>query len=126
MPNISAQKRRAALLRGFEGSGLSMAEFCRRRKIGYSTMAAWRKAAGRREAAPPFVEVEAVAVPPSVRDCPGAARGEGLPGHAGAVLAEVVGMVSFTRGYRSAPNTQPSEELPLFEHVNPAGVVVPQ
>ena len=67
-----------------------MAEFCRRRKIGYSTMAAWRKA-GRREAAASFVEVEtAAAAAPSVRDCPGAARGEGLPWHAGAVLAELV------------------------------------
>ena len=90
MPNISAQKRRAALLREFEGSGLSMAEFCRRRKTGYSTMAAWRRAAGRREAAPSFVEVETVAAAPSGHDFPGAARGERLPWHAGAVLAELV------------------------------------
>ena len=89
MPDISAQKRRAALLREFEGSGLPMAEFCRRRKIGYSTMSAWRKA-GRREAAASFVEVETAAAAPSVHDCPGVARGKGLQGHAGAVLAELV------------------------------------
>ncbi len=47
-----------ALLREFEGSGLSMAEFCRRREVGYSTMAAWRRAGRMRAAA--FVEVEAV------------------------------------------------------------------
>ena len=45
-----------ALLREFEGSGLTMAEFCRRRKVGYSTMAAWRRSARRGGAA--FVEVE--------------------------------------------------------------------
>lgn len=55
-----------ALLREFEGSGLSMAEFCRRREVAYSTMMAWRRAGrqevprqGRRAA---FVEVEAVGV----------------------------------------------------------------
>ena len=45
-----------ALLREFERSGLSMAEFCRRREVGYSTMAAWRRSGRRGTAA--FVEVE--------------------------------------------------------------------
>ena len=31
MRSVSAEKRRVALLREFEGCGLSMAEFCRRR-----------------------------------------------------------------------------------------------
>jgi transposase-like protein len=59
MRRISAGKdRRVALLREFEGSGLSMAEFCRRREVGYSTMAAWRRAWRTGSAA--FVEVEPV------------------------------------------------------------------
>ena len=73
-----------ALLREFEGSGLTMAEFCRRRKVGYSTMAAWRRSARRGGAA--FVEVE-----PLESVAPSAARSTGslcaelmLPG--GAVL----------------------------------------
>lgn len=45
-----------ALLREFERSGLSMAEFCRQREVGYSTMAAWRRSARRGGGA--FVEVE--------------------------------------------------------------------
>ena len=41
MRSISAgEDRRVALLREFERSGLSMAEFCRRREVGYITMAA--------------------------------------------------------------------------------------
>ena len=57
MRSISAQNRRVALLREFEGGGLSMAEFCRRRGLGYSTMMAWRRAWRSRPAAL-FVEVE--------------------------------------------------------------------
>ncbi len=57
MRSISAgEDRRVALLREFERSGLSMAEFCRRRAVGYSTMAAWRRSCRERSAA--FVEVE--------------------------------------------------------------------
>jgi hypothetical protein len=48
--------RRAAVLRELEQSGLSMAEFCRRRDLPYGTVAAWRSGA-RREAVR-FVEVE--------------------------------------------------------------------
>lgn len=47
-----------ALLREFERSGVSMAEFCRRQKVGYSTMAAWRRTCRKRSTA--FVEVEPV------------------------------------------------------------------
>jgi transposase-like protein len=65
MRSISAGKgRRVALLREFERSGLTMAEFCRRREVGYSTMAAWRSSARRGGAA--FVEgepLESVAAP---------------------------------------------------------------
>lgn len=57
MRSISAgEDRRVALLREFEDSGLTMAEFCRRREVGYSTMAAWRRSFRERTAA--FVEVE--------------------------------------------------------------------
>ena len=57
MRSISAENRRVALLREFERSGLSMAEFCRRRGVGYSTMAAWLRAWRSRPTAT-FVEVE--------------------------------------------------------------------
>jgi lambda repressor-like predicted transcriptional regulator len=53
--------RRAAVLRGLERSGLSMAEFCRREELPYSTVAAWRSAQ-RREAGR-FIEVESAGVP---------------------------------------------------------------
>jgi hypothetical protein len=57
MRSISAGKdRRVALLREFEGSGLTMAEFCRRREVGYSTMASWRRSLRGRTNL--FVEVE--------------------------------------------------------------------
>jgi hypothetical protein len=57
MRRISAgEDRRVALLREFERSGLSMAEFRRRREVGYSAMAAWRRSCRERSAA--FVEVE--------------------------------------------------------------------
>ena len=59
MRSILAQNRRAALLREFEGSGLSMAEFCRRRGVRYSTMAAWRRAVPRQPTTA-FIEVEAI------------------------------------------------------------------
>ena len=83
-----------ALLREFERSGLSMAEFCRRREVGYSTMAAWRRACRTRGAA--FVEVEPVERGESMT---GAGRGSlcaelMLPG--GAVLR--VYQINPTRG----------------------------
>ena len=62
-----------ALLREFERSGLSMAEFCRRREVGYSSMAAWRRSARRGTAA--FVEVE-----PLEREPPPGARSTGSTG----------------------------------------------
>ena len=85
MRSISAgEDRRVALLREFERSGLSMAEFCRRREVGYSTMAAWRRSG--RGGTGAFVEVE-----PLECGAPAAARSTGrlcaelvLPG--GAVL----------------------------------------
>ena len=67
MRSIPTQNRRAALLREFEESGLSMAAFCRQWGLGYSTLMAWRRA-GRmnrfeslgHDSAPRFVEIEAV------------------------------------------------------------------
>ena len=63
MAKSSSQERRAAWLRGFEESGLSVAEFCRREGLAYSTVLNWRRLA--REAActpvsPAFVVVEAL------------------------------------------------------------------
>ena len=67
MRSIPTQNRRAALLREFDESGLSMAAFCRQWGLGYSTLAAWRRAAREEHAgstggdsAPRFVEIEAV------------------------------------------------------------------
>jgi transposase-like protein len=51
------EDRRAAVLRELEQSGLSMAEFCRRRDLPYGTVAAWRSTARREPVR--FVEVEA-------------------------------------------------------------------
>ena len=58
--NSAGNDRRVALLREFEGSGLSMAEFCRRREVAYSTMMAWRRACRPCPQPGAFVEVEAV------------------------------------------------------------------
>ena len=51
------QKTRAVWVRRFRGSGLSMAEFCRRHELAYSTMAAWCREA-RGPAGVRFVEVD--------------------------------------------------------------------
>jgi len=56
---IKAHDGRAAMLRALEESGLSMAEFCRRRGLAYTMVAAWRSAERRRAGG--FVEVEAPA-----------------------------------------------------------------
>ena len=45
------------VLRALEQSGLSMAEFCRRRDLPYATVASWRSSARREPVR--FVEVEA-------------------------------------------------------------------
>src|SRR5688572_14454294 len=65
MTQSKARERRAALLREFEISGLSLAEFCRRAGLAYSTVLAWRRKAREEEAAsspasPGFVVVEAL------------------------------------------------------------------
>jgi len=67
MQRSAGEDRRVALLCEFESSGLTMAEFCRRREVGYITMAAWRRSARRGTAA--FVEVEPLesGAPPAVR-----------------------------------------------------------
>lgn len=56
---LKAHDGRAAVLRALESSGLSMAEFCRRRELPYGTVAAWRSSARRKPVR--FVEVEAAA-----------------------------------------------------------------
>ena len=66
-----------------------MAEICRRREVGYSTRAAWRRAA-REDAVPRFVEIEAAVPEPGARRGPaGGGSGEILP-VAGALLAELM------------------------------------
>jgi transposase-like protein len=61
---IKAPDGRAAVLHALEQSGLTMAEFCRRRGLAYATVASWRGAARRRTGA--FVEVDTTepAAPP--------------------------------------------------------------
>jgi len=70
---IKGHDGRAAVLRALEQSGLSMAEFCRRRGLPYATVVSWRGAA--RRAAGRFVEVEtpAAAEPGPAWRNPGAA-----------------------------------------------------
>ena len=61
-------ERRVAVLRDLEGSGLSVAEFCRRRGLAYSTVMAWRCALRRRHPdghGPTFIEVETLDLPPA-------------------------------------------------------------
>lgn len=61
---ISVGKRDEILLR-LEGSGLSVAEFCRRRGLRYGTVMRWRREGRSAKDAPPgraFVEVELDAV----------------------------------------------------------------
>jgi hypothetical protein len=57
--------RRAMVLRELKQSGLSMAEFCRRRDLPYGTVAAWRSTARREPVR--FVEVEAAGTAPAGR-----------------------------------------------------------
>jgi transposase-like protein len=68
MPKINTPEERAALLEQCRSSGLTVAEFCRRRGVGYSTMFKWMGDAGTADRengsraaaaeAPRFVEVE--------------------------------------------------------------------
>ena len=51
------EDHRLAVLRELDGSGLTMAEFCRRRDLPYGTVAAWRSMSRRKPVR--FVEVEA-------------------------------------------------------------------
>jgi len=63
---IKGPDGRAGVLRALERSGLSMAEFCRRRGLAYATVASWRSMA--RRAAADFVEVETELAAPSESD----------------------------------------------------------
>ena len=63
---IKSHDGRAAVLRALKQSGLSMAEFCRRRGLPYATVASWRGAA--RRIAGRFVEVEAPRATGPVRE----------------------------------------------------------
>ena len=74
----------SGLVQTWSQSGLSQAEFCRRREVGYSTMAAWRRSVRRGTAA--FVEVEALerVTPPAGRSTGSLCAELMLPG--GAVL----------------------------------------
>ena len=82
MSITNEQDRRAAVLRELERSGLSMAEFCRRRELCYGTVALWRAQA--RRAGGRFIEVEtADAASPAAREPGGVLCAElTLPGGA--------------------------------------------
>ncbi len=86
MSHSTSRYRRAALLRDLERSGLSVAEFCRRKGIAYSTVAAWR-AAERRLVAPRFVEIETV--PPAAAAAARPERHTPDQRHAAALCAEL-------------------------------------
>ena len=86
MSHSSFRHRRAALLRELELSGLSVAEFCRRKGIACSTVAAWR-AAERRLVAPRFVEIETV--PPTAAAAARPERHTPDLRHAAALCAEL-------------------------------------
>lgn len=79
---IKATDGRAAVLRALEQSGLSMAEFCRRRGLAYGTVALWRSKA--RRAAGRFVEIEPVDARPARESAAVLCAELALPG--GAVL----------------------------------------
>jgi hypothetical protein len=81
----STPQGRGAVLRDLEGSGLSMAEFCRRRGLAYATVAAWRGAARRRRRG--FVEVEAA---DEAGDEPGAVSRAQSGGSGRGLCAELV------------------------------------
>ncbi|MES2706623.1 MAG: hypothetical protein V4726_08480 [Verrucomicrobiota bacterium] len=122
MAKSSSQERRAAWLRGFEESGLSLAEFCRREGLACSTVLNWRRLA--REAASAsvsrdFVVVEALPPepepePPAVSimdECGertvaagGPARNEGFDTEAAAGEA---GAASRTTGDSGPPDPPP-------------------
>lgn len=74
MAKSSTQERRAAWLREFEVSGLSLAEFCRREGLAYSTVLNWRRLARETASAslsPAFVVVEALQPEPEPDASPG-------------------------------------------------------
>lgn len=79
---IKATDGRASVLRALEQSGLSMAEFCRRRGLAYGTVALWRSQA--RRAAGGFIEVEPVNAMPAGESAAVLCAELALPG--GAVL----------------------------------------
>lgn len=74
MRRIKSSDGRAAVLRALDQSGLSMAEYCRRRGLSYGTVATWRSIARRASAAFVEVEPEVTTVPLSAA----AAAGGGL------------------------------------------------
>jgi hypothetical protein len=89
MQSILAQDRRAALLREFEDSGLSMAEFCRRREVGYKAMAAWRRNVPRQPTVT-FIEVEAIKGHGGGAEAEAEAEAEACSPSAGCLSAELL------------------------------------
>ncbi len=133
MAKSSSQEQRAAWLRGFEESGLSLAEFCRREGLAYSTVLNWRRLA--REAAsapvfPDFVVVEALPPEPEPPAVPVMdERGERAVAAEGPVRSEgfetegadgEAGVAA-----RAAGNSGPPEPAPLrVELLLPGGAVL--
>jgi len=98
MTQSKARERRAALLREFEISGLSLAEFCRRAGLAYSTVLAWRRKAreGEAPASQGFVVVEAL--PPEAEAEAGPQAGSGGSPVAGECADRCGGPVVMERG----------------------------
>ena len=67
MSKRSSEQRRMSVLRKLEGSGLSAAEFCRRRGLCYGTVMGWRRRAGG-AGAPKYVKVNGIGGVQDIRD----------------------------------------------------------
>jgi hypothetical protein len=119
MTQTEGRERRAALLREFEISGLSLAEFCRRAGLAYSTAQTWRRKA--REAGAPsrpvFVEVEALEpeAEAAPQACPDGSAGAGeRDDHCGVAAAmERDGAGQGLRGRRPPGGAPPSWRVEL-------------
>jgi transposase-like protein len=135
MAKSSSQERRAAWLRGFEESGLSLAEFCRREGLAYSTVLNWRRLARKAAGAsvsPAFVVVEALPPEPEPPAVPVMnERGErtvaaGGPARSEGFETEDAGADGETgAAFRAAGDSGPPEPPPLrVELLLPGGAVL--
>ena len=83
MSAMNSIQRRVAVLRELDGSGLSVAEFCRRRGLAYSTVMAWRSTQRSQRLGgpgPAFIEVETPGLPCAPAPRPALCAELALPG----------------------------------------------